>query len=163
MIGARHLAEEADIASVDHRSHVGRDRGLLAQGPKRFLDLSQARNGVEPGDQDALRRREQWKRPGMNGERQIDDDRGIALRHPIEQRGQSLDAEIAGVKPAAARRQHIQPARVMADEGAQQMVVETIRGGDNLLELKLGRDVEVVAHVARLEIKIDECDPGAFA
>ena len=43
------------------------------------------------------------------------------------------------------------------------MVVEPIRGGDNLLELKLGRDVEVVAHMARLEIKIDERDPGAFA
>ena len=84
----------------------------------------------------------------MNGERQIDDDRGISLRHAIEQCGQSLDAEIAGVKPAAARRQHVQSARMMADEGAQQMVVETIRGGDNLLELKLGRDVEVVAHMA---------------
>jgi hypothetical protein len=42
------------------------------------------------------------------------------------------------------------------------MVVETIRGGDNLFELKFGRDVEIVAHVARLEIKIDERDLRAF-
>ena len=42
------------------------------------------------------------------------------------------------------------------------MIVEPVGSGDNLLELKLGRDVEIVAHVARLEIKIDERDPGAF-
>ena len=84
----------------------------------------------------------------MNGERQIDDDGGVSLRHAIEQRGQSLDAEIAGVKPAAACRQNVQSARMMADEGAQQVVVETVRGGDNLFKLKLGRDVEIVAHVA---------------
>ena len=42
------------------------------------------------------------------------------------------------------------------------MVVETVGGGDNLLELKFWRNVEVVAHVARLEIKIDERDLGAF-
>ena len=75
--------------------------------------------------------------------------------------GQGLDAEIAGVKPAAACREDIQSARMMADEGAQQLVVETLRGGDNLLELKLGRDVEIVAHMARLEIKIDKRDLGA--
>ena len=51
---------------------------------------------------------------------------------------------------------------MMADEGAQQLVVEPVGCGDNLLELKLGRDVEIVAHVARLEIKIDQRDPGAF-
>ena len=84
----------------------------------------------------------------MNGERQIDDDGRVSLRHAIEQRGQSLDAEIASVKPAAACRQNIQSARMMADEGAQQVVVETVRGGDNLFKLKLGRDVEIVAHVA---------------
>ena len=162
MIGARHLAQEAEVASVDHRSHFRSDRGFLAQRSKRLLDLPQARNGVEAGDQNPLRRREQGKRPGMNGERQIDDDRGISLRHPIEQCGQSLDAEIAGVKPAAACRQHVQSARMMADEGAQQMVVETVRSGDNLLELKFWRDVEIVAHVARLEIKIDKRDLGAF-
>src|SRR5271170_2994183 len=50
---------------------------------------------------------------------------------------------------------------MMADEGAQQMVVETVRGGDNLFKLKLGRDVEIVAHMAQLEIKIDERDLGA--
>ena len=84
----------------------------------------------------------------MNRERQIDDDRGISLRHAIEQCGQSVDVEIAGVKPAAACRQDVQSAGMMADEGAQQLVVETLRGGDNLLKLKLGRDVEVVAHMA---------------
>src|ERR1700690_361188 len=98
----------------------------------------------------------------MNGERQIDDDRGISLRHAIEQGGQSLDAEIAGVKPAAACRQDVQSARMMADEGAQQMVVETFGSGDNLFELKLGRNVEIVAHMARLEIQIDKRDPGAL-
>ena len=70
------------------------------------------------------------------------------MRHAIEQGGQSLDAEIAGVKPAAARRQHVQSARMMADEGAQQVIVETVGGGDNFFKLKLGRDVEIVAHVA---------------
>ena len=35
-------------------------------------------------------------------------------------------------------------------------------GGDNLFKLKLGRDVEVVAHMARLEIKIDKRDFAAF-
>ena len=84
MIGARHLAEEAEIASVDDQSHLRGDRGFLAQGAKRLLDLPQAWNGVEPGDQNTLRRRKQGKRPGMNGERQIDDDRGISLRHAIE-------------------------------------------------------------------------------
>src|SRR5271169_2912331 len=99
----------------------------------------------------------------MNGERQIDDDRRISLRHAIEQGGQSLDAEIAGVKPAAACRQDVQSARVMADEGAEQMVVETLWSGDDFFKLKLGCDVEVVAHMARLEIEIDKRDLGAFA
>ena len=98
----------------------------------------------------------------MNRERQINDDRGITLRHPIEQCGQSLDAEIAGVEPAAACRQHVQSARMMADEGVEQMVVETVRSGDDLLELKFWRNVEIVAHMARLEIEIDKRDPGAF-
>ena len=162
MVGSRHLAHKAEFASVDDRSQFRSDRGFLAQRAHRLLDLPQAWNGVEAGDQNPLRRREQGKRPGMNRERQIDDDRGISLRHAIEQCGQGLDAEIAGVKPAAACRQHIQSARMMADEGAQQMVVETVRGGDDLLKLKLGRDVEIVAHVARLEIKIDKRDLGAL-
>ena len=84
------------------------------------------------------------------------------MRHAIEQGGQSLDAEIASVKAAAARRKDVQSARMVADEGAQQLIVEPLRRGDDLLELKFGRDVEIVAHVARLEVKIDERDLGVF-
>ena len=84
----------------------------------------------------------------MNRERQIDDDRGVSLRHAVEQCGQGVDVEVAGVKPASTCRQDIQSARMMADESAQQLVVETLWSGDNLLKLKLGRDVEVVAHMA---------------
>src|ERR1700722_20395054 len=98
----------------------------------------------------------------MNRERQIDDDGRVSLRHAIEQCRQGLDAEIARVKAAAACREDIQSARMMADEGIQQLIVETIGGGDNFLELKLGRDVEIVAHVARLKIKIDERHLGAL-
>ena len=48
-----------------------------------------------------------------------------------------------------------------ADESAQQLVVQAPRRSDDLVELKLGRDVEVVAHVAGLEIEIHERDLGA--
>ena len=99
----------------------------------------------------------------MNREGQIDDDGAVSLRHAIEQCRQGLDTEIAGMKPAAASRQDVQSARMMADEGAQQLVVETLGCGDNLFKLKLGCDVEVVAHVARLEIKIDQSDFGVLA
>jgi hypothetical protein len=37
---------------------------------------------------------------------------------------------------------------MMADEGAEQVVVETVRSGDDLFKLKLGHDVEIVAHMA---------------
>jgi hypothetical protein len=39
MIGARHLAEEAEIASVDHRSHIRSDRGFLAERAHCLFDL----------------------------------------------------------------------------------------------------------------------------
>jgi hypothetical protein len=83
------------------------------------------------------------------------------MRHAIEQCGQSLDVEIAGVKAAAVRRKDLQSARVTADERAQQLVVKTLRRSDDLVKLKLGRDVEIVANMAGLEIKIDERDLGA--
>jgi hypothetical protein len=84
------------------------------------------------------------------------------MSHAIEQRGQRLDPEVAAVKPAAARGKDIESARVAADERAQQLVVETPWRTDDLVELKLGRNVEVVAHVARLEIKIHERDPDVL-
>src|SRR5271170_3070439 len=80
------------------------------------------------------------------------------MRHAVEQRGQGLDVEITGVKSAAARGKNIQPARMAANEGAQQLVVQTPWRSDDLVELKLGRDVEVVADVAGLEIEIHERD-----
>jgi hypothetical protein len=97
----------------------------------------------------------------MNRERQIDNDVPISMRHAIEQCRQSLDVEIAGVKATAARRKDVQSARVTADESAQQLVVKTFRRRDDLVKLKLGRDVAIVANMAGLEIKIDERDLGA--
>src|SRR5271156_2877994 len=49
-----------------------------------------------------------------------------------------------------------------ANESAQQLVVQTPWRSDNLVELKLGRDIEIVADVAGLEIEIDERDLGVL-
>src|SRR5260370_9452519 len=43
-------------------------------------------------------------------------------------------------------------------EDAEQVVVETVRRRNDLLDLEFRRDVQVVADMARLEIEVDERD-----
>src|SRR5580658_1418760 len=148
MVGPDHLAQEAEVASVDHGPNVSGDQHLRAQGAKRLLDLPQARDGVESGDENPPRRGEQRNCPRVHRERQIDDDVVVSMSHAVEQGGQGLDVEIADVKSAAARSEDVQSARMAANESAQQLVVQTPWRSDNLIELKLGRDIEIVADVA---------------
>ena len=118
MVGPGHLAQEAEVASVDHRSHISGDRRLSPQGSKGLVDLPQARNGIEAGYENPPRRREQGNCPRMNLEGQIDDDVRVSMRHAIEQCGQSLDVKIAGVKTVAACGKDVQSARMTTDKSA---------------------------------------------
>src|SRR5271166_3230338 len=153
--------EQPAVASIDHHTDFGGGT-LSPYGREHAGDLRQSGNGVQSRDDDPLGGGQQRRGPLVRRKRKIDENMGEAPRHFVEQSGERLQTQVANLQRTARRSEDYEPARMTACKNVKEVIVEPFRRLQYLLDLNLRRDVQVVAHVARLEVEVDQGDPAVL-
>ena len=94
----------------------------------------------------------------MGRKRHVGDDEGIAVGHALQYRGQGVEPKIADMQWTARSSENLQSARMLAGEDPQQLVVKALRRGNDFVDLELWRNIQIIAHMACLEIEVDKRD-----
>ncbi len=158
VIAPGNAAEEASPAPVDRDRDAARGLRHVADRGQRLHHLSQSGDRVQPDDDGGIRGLDDLRCPGEPGERQVDQDQVVARRRDAEQCVERRDVEIAVLELGARRSNDVEPAAVVADEDVEQLVIEPLGIGGDLLDLQARLDVEIIAGLAGLEIEVDETD-----
>src|SRR3954468_19902170 len=142
---AQARSEQALLEAIDDHLRRRPVRQALANHADQVTCVLQPGHRHLGDQKQAIRSNENAIGPGKPGARHVDHDIVEVRRDQIEQPRHYLEVERAHLGGAARRRDHLQARRMLRDHHFEQLAVEAVGAGLDLVEIEARLEIEIVA------------------